>query len=527
MTPPSLLHKLPNAPIEEAHLLLTRAAMVRAEAREDLSSERQTALGQFFTPLWVAELMASMVPPRTGLVRVLDPGAGAGILFSAYASHLLRSARPDTSLSVTAFEVDESLRPHLGRTATAVQEAWTNQGLACDVAVRYEDFTESASREGLGDLFGFPQSYDVAILNPPYQKLSSRSDLRGRLDALGICAPNLYAAFLGLALYLVAPGGHVVAIVPRSFCNGSYFKRFRHYLLENASIGELHLFESRDAAFGQDAVLQENVIISLTRGTASSDEVKLSFSEGNETTAIWQRKVRRSAVVEPGDPDLYIRFPADEWDEQIATRCSSLPCDLPALGLNVSTGPVVDFRNRDHLVAADQRGAVPLLYPSNFRDFTVRWPVDGAKPQGLLVNSVTEKSVVDAGWYVVTRRLSSKEESRRVVASVVDPSLLPADQIAFENHLNFFHAQGGPMGRNLALGLATFLNTTAVDRYFRQFSGHTQVNAGDLRKFRYPNRDDLERIGKGLTSPLLGKEADAAVAHHCDQWRRCLHVAGA
>lgn len=47
----------------------------------------------------------------------------------------------------------------------------------------------------------------------------------------------------------------------------------------------------------------------------------------------------------------------------------------------------------------------------------------------------------------------------------------------------------------LAKGLALFLNSTVVDAYFRQFSGHTQVNARDLRSLRFPDRETLERLG--------------------------------
>jgi adenine-specific DNA-methyltransferase len=34
-----------------------------------------------------------------------------------------------------------------------------------------------------------------------------------------------------------------------------------------------------------------------------------------------------------------------------------------------------------------------------------------------------------------------------------------------------------------------------VDAYFRQFNGHTQVNAADLRNLKYPTRRDLEELG--------------------------------
>jgi hypothetical protein len=56
--------------------------------------------------------------------------------------------------------------------------------------------------------------------------------------------------------------------------------------------------------------------------------------------------------------------------------------------------------------------------------------------------------------------------------------------------------RGLPM--ELARGLAIFLNSTLIDQYFRQFNGHTQVNATDLRNIRYPTREQLIRLGRGV-----------------------------
>jgi adenine-specific DNA-methyltransferase len=104
---------------------------------------------------------------------------------------------------------------------------------------------------------------------------------------------------------------------------------------------------------------------------------------------------------------------------------------------------------------------------------------------------------------VLVKRFSAKEERRRVVAGIYDPLRIPSEQVAFENHLNFYHVRGAGLPVNLAKGLAAFLNSTLVDSYFRQFSGHTQVNATDLRSLRYPARDKLVMIGQriGKTFP--------------------------
>jgi adenine-specific DNA-methyltransferase len=100
------------------------------------------------------------------------------------------------------------------------------------------------------------------------------------------------------------------------------------------------------------------------------------------------------------------------------------------------------------------------------------------------------------GFYTVVRRFSSKEEARRVVASVVRPdTFLGATMLGFENHLNVFHEGKHGLPESIAYGLASFLNTTAVDDNFRRFNGHTQVNATDLRLMKYPDRKTLSALG--------------------------------
>ena len=95
------------------------------------------------------------------------------------------------------------------------------------------------------------------------------------------------------------------------------------------------------------------------------------------------------------------------------------------------------------------------------------------------------------------RRFSSKEEKRRIVASVVEPSAFgDVPVLGFENHLNLFHENKRGLPEALARGLTVFLNTTAVDENFRRFNGHTQVNATDLKLMKYPSRETLLELGE-------------------------------
>ena len=119
--------------------------------------------------------------------------------------------------------------------------------------------------------------------------------------------------------------------------------------------------------------------------------------------------------------------------------------------------------------------------------------------------------------YILVKRFTAKEERRRVVAALASPEDLPGEAVAFENHLNVYHSRNRGLPRGTALGLLAFLNCTLVDAYVRQFSGHTQINAGDLRHLRYPHLDELRAMGEEIEAselPTSQEDFDRLVAWH-------------
>ncbi|SAY38323.1 hypothetical protein [Candidatus Synechococcus spongiarum] len=151
-----------------------------------------------------------------------------------------------------------------------------------------------------------------------------------------------------------------------------------------------------------------------------------------------------------------------------------------------------------HLRPTPEACIVPLIYPSHLRMGGTVWPIAGLKkPNAISRNAETERWLYPNGFYCAVRRFSSKEEKRRVVASVIDATAFGQHSVLdFENHINLFHQNKHGLPETLARGLALFLNTTAVDEQFRRFNSHTQVNATDLRLMQYPSRYALIQLGK-------------------------------
>ncbi len=495
--------------------------MPRAARKPDPNLRAE--LGQYMTPTPVSRFMAGLFSEVSGDMRVLDPGAGAGALTSALVERLCSECTKPRSVSLVCWEVGLALLDDLCRTLKEAERRLEAAGIPAGSLVHSADFLlcqPAGLQSGfLPDQWDDGNGFTHVIMNPPYRKIRSDSEHRAALRRAGIETSNLYTGFMFLAAQLLRPGGEMVAIVPRSFCNGPYFKPFRRQFFSIMTLRHIHVFERRDAAFRDAGVLQENIIIHAVKGAKPAKvEITSSKGAGSELYNLYagiafdnmmQWAVDYDTVIRPGDSDKLVRISLPGWHRTDLDGITGFQPSLADLGLEVSTGPVVDFRMRQFLRPQPDGGTAPLLYPAHFQGGRLNWPGATRKPNAIQVVRQTRRWLwPNRGCYVVTRRFSAKEERRRIVASTYR-SDLPGDLVGFENHLNVYHVDKIGFSLPLATGLSIYLNSSIVDRYFRQFSGHTQVNAADLRALPYPERKVLERIGAkfgGIT--LIQTEID-------------------
>src|ERR1035437_8969315 len=306
--------------------LLSRVDLVRIAAAERLDAGQRTALGQFMTPVPVARLMASMFEPRGNAIRLLDAGAGVGSLAAAFVAERCRR-RDVVRLDVTAYEIDPVLAEHLEETLRECEEACSAAGITFTSRVVREDFIDEGVRSVNGDLFGTAskERYDAAILNPPYGKLRADGPERRILQRIGVQSGNLYTAFLAIVTRLLVDGGQLVAITPRSFCNGPYFRTFREDLLGRMSLRRIHVFERRDHLFKGAEVLPGNVIFAAERAKKHGGTVLISSSAHADADGSTERAVPYEEVVQPRDPERFIRLTTDGLEADIAARMERLP----------------------------------------------------------------------------------------------------------------------------------------------------------------------------------------------------------
>lgn len=485
---------------------------VMARTRRHIGATSQAArqaIAQVFTPPAVARFMAARVGMIKSDFHFVDAGAGVGVLAAALCE---RIAQLGTSrrVRVQLFETDPCVTALLRETMDECQRVLEACGHQLSYSIHAEDFV---SRRRALSLFGASAPLDLidaVIMNPPYFKLAKDSPQARAFVDIVHGQPNIYSLFMAAAVEWLRPGGDLVAITPRSFCNGLYFREFRRWLLERMSLRQVHLFESRRAAFRDAEVLQESIITVATRAVTQSPTVLVSASWGADLTDIEAQAHAAGRVVDRSAGDYVIRLPTSSSDLGVMRVVESWPASFAARRFRISTGPVVSFRATKFLLAStDHPEAVPLLSMHNIRPFATVWPLTkGRKPVAFRACEEAASLLLPAQNYVIVRRFSAKEEVRRLTASVFLPSqderLKP---LAIENHLNYVTHRDRELSESEAHGLAALFNSALLDRYFRILSGNTQVNATEIRSMPFPELSTISRIGSRLAA--LGVQSHA------------------
>lgn len=162
--------------------LLGIAEVERVAALGGLDARTQSDLGQFFTPAAAAQLIASLPRlPSTGTLRVLDPGAGSGMLTAALVRRVL-AEQPELSVEIVAIERDPAVLPHLQATLAECERAGEGRVVAESVEA---DFILDST--GLGASLNLEAQFDLVIENPPYGKLRCQVHTErpcGRLESM-------------------------------------------------------------------------------------------------------------------------------------------------------------------------------------------------------------------------------------------------------------------------------------------------------------------------------------------------------
>lgn len=441
--------------------------------------------GQFFTNVTTAQYMASLLDLdiTRSHISLLDAGAGTGILSAAVVQRLIDEGYAG-HVHITCYETDPLVLPLLEENLKVVSNnANVSFNIINDNYITSQSFGKDTFFLESANL------YDYVIGNPPYLKIPKDTAEAKAMSAVCHGAPNMYFLFWAMGIYNLKQEQQLVYIVPRSWTSGAYFKKFREYLFDNCVITDIHLFESRDKVFDGDSVLQETMIVKVSKTRQRPTTIRITTSAASDFSDVKSYAAPYDTVV---GKNQYVYLVANEDDAETLKKISSFKKTLPDINLRMQTGIVVDFRTREVLRDRLEDGAYPLLYAQHIKDGRVVWPQG---KEGECIKTQRESLLQVNSDLLLVKRFTSKEEERRLQCGIyLKQRYAQFEYISTQNKVNYIKCDS-PC---ITYGLYVLLNSTLYDCYYRILNGSTQVNSTEINQMPIPERQIIEEMGREL-----------------------------
>ena len=461
---------------------------------DDMPKKERKKYGQFFTSKETARFMAGLytIPENLFKIRILDAGAGSGILSCAL---LERLERMDSiqMIELTCYENDDNILELLKENLHTCQ---VNSKKDIQIHVVTDNYITSQYLDFnhmLGGNFD-PKKYDFVIGNPPYMKIPKDAPEATAMPEVCYGAPNLYFIFAAMGLFNLDDDGAMVYIIPRSWTSGAYFKRFRQYFLTEGKLEHIHLFVSRDKVFEQENVLQETIIIKVRKTCIKPQRIRITTTQASGD---FRNKTEFDALYETvvSGKDSYVYLVTNKQEIDALNQLNQWSNTLPSIGLKMKTGLTVDFRNREALRDTAESGAVPLFFAQHIQDGKVIFP-SGKEHEYLVTN---QPGLLQQNTnYLFVKRFTAKEEHRRLQCGIYLAKKNPAyTRISTQNKINFICGLQ-ELSECIVYGLYVLFNSTLYDCYYRILNGSTQVNSTEINSMPVPPMSIIETMGKEL-----------------------------
>lgn len=449
--------------------------------------------GQFFTNMTTAKYMAALFDFDLSkpTLRILDAGAGSGILAAAVVDKLVQDGYKG-KIHLTCYETDEKILPLL---ESNLDLAKSKYGVSYEIK---QDNYITSQTFGVGNLFDDGNRiYDYIVGNPPYLKIPKDANEARMMPGVCYGAPNLYFLFWAMGIHNLKQDAELVYIVPRSWTSGAYFKRFRQYLFDNCVITDIHLFESRDKVFDGESVLQETIIIKIKKTTEKPDHINITSSSTSAFDDVVSFSAPYGTIVAQNQ---FVYLVTNNDDLKVLNQISHFDTTLPEINMRMQTGIIVDFRTREVLRNQLEDNSYPLFYSQHIKDGRVIWPLG---KDGEVIKTDREGYLQENSDFLMVKRFTSKEEKRRLQCGIyLKKRYAQFPYISTQNKINFIKCDSPCV----TYGLYVLLNSTLYDNYYRILNGSTQVNSTEINQMPVPQRQIIEEMGRELMHKDLSVE---------------------
>lgn len=464
--------------------------LIRERAKEE-----NVRIGRFFTAKETAALMASFFTvPKADSLRILDPGAGTGIL-SAAAIETICKRGTAKEIFLVCYENDTLFLPVLQKNLARLRQKCRREyGIALTFQIREENFVLSKHDQCSLSLFAMGEEpFDMVIMNPPSEPLRAQSPEYAATEDFCHGVTDLAFAFTAMAYFSLKEGGQMVAALPVSYASGVTLAPLRARIMQDSYLERVHAFfrKSKDEFRPNEA--KGTLLLKFVKAPLPQDHKILlssSFGKGKEVTLLRPMPYHNIVSKETGA----LVLPESEVDIAILSLVRSFPETLASLHLRMRTGLTLESRYPDALRASATEGAIPLLAPADLENGVAR---HGGKK---FIIPVIPSLAQPNRNMILIKRVPAKKDKRHLFCGIYfSASMSQFRYISTSNKLNYIERiDGAEMDSPLLYGLYAILSSDLYERYCTLLSKSPQINATSYGDLPLPEEKLLREIGNRL-----------------------------
>lgn len=486
----------------------------------------KTALSQtqFFTPDWVAQIIAQSISYHKGATTV-DPACGAGNLLLAVLDRWLELNEDLAQIfkeRLYGYDIDARLLQICGLTLYLRAREITEDEIPLPNLV--------LARPPAGSLFwGVPEEeedddeeekekeenqrifFDNVIMNPPYQSTRTMDGATNTFlkKYYPSCQGDLYTAFLDLALRLLKPGGTLCTITQQSFFSIQRYRQFRLDLMDQVRFQKIivlgtGVFRACPGDKVNSAIITVQKLgapMATAESAAKVEEHTLTYLKNDTSHKTSQMKLRANTLSIPGNPyifdapDALVRLftdhpPLKDFAPRIKIVNGLFTCNNK---LFVKDKSLVDESEEALYVPYDKGGGRKWYFETPLR---LRWEDNGDRIRDYRASRGQTRTLPGADYYFKSGVTYSYIGTSGFRARLLSPQSIfdIASSAVFSESLSQYY-------------LLSFLNSSTVIYLLSTLNPTINFQIGDLRRLPFKEPDTA------LTATLdgLAREAVALV----------------
>jgi len=222
------------------------AELPEEEYLKSVSYTYRKKLGQFFTPMFMADFMTEWIINNESGTEILDPALGLGIFFrSIIKNHSTKVKK----LRFIGYEIDTKM--------IEIAKNLFSNAKDINIQILNKDYlTED-----------WDKKYDGIVCNPPYLKFHDYEPkdvllkmFNARLGMKLSGFTNIYTLFMLKSIWQLKNGGRAAYIVPSEFLNSDYGKNVKKYIKKNGTLRFVIIIDFNLGVF-EDATTTSSVLL--------------------------------------------------------------------------------------------------------------------------------------------------------------------------------------------------------------------------------------------------------------------------